>query len=202
MAPRLQNKLLAWPHLTAKLPLLAKALPWVGHFQTRNRGTVCGSIAHADPSSEIPLALATLGGEVVLRSKKDTRVLAAKEFQLDILTTAREPEELIVAVRFPVHGEMKVAFHEVARRHGDFAIIAIAVVIEGANKFRLGVGGMTGRPVVRQIAASGDAAVREAAVDLGTELEGLEDMHASAEMRRDMLRNLAPVVVNEALQCA
>ena len=197
-----QNKLLAWPALAAKLPLLAKALPWVGHFQTRNKGTVCGSIAHADPSSEIPLALATLGGEVVLRSKSGTRVLAAKDFQLDMLTTAREPEELITVVRFPVHGEKKVAFYEVARRHGDFAIIAIAVVIDGPNKFRLGVGGMTGRPTVRQISASGDAAVRDAAAALGVELEGLEDMHASADMRRDLLRNLAPVVVNEALQCA
>ena len=65
-----QNRLMAWPQLAKKLPLLAAALPFVGHFQTRNKGTVCGSIAHADPSSEIPLALAVLGGEVVLRSKK------------------------------------------------------------------------------------------------------------------------------------
>lgn len=197
-----QNKLLAWPALAAKLPLLAKALPWVGHFQTRNRGTVCGSIAHADPSSEIPLALAMLGGEVVLRTKSATRVVSAKDFQLDMLTTAREPEELITAVRFPVHSGQQVAFREVARRHGDFAIIAIAVVIEGNNKFRLGVGGMTGRPAVRQISANGDTAVRDAAAALGAELEGYEDMHASAVMRRDILRNLAPVVVNEALKCA
>ncbi len=68
----IQNRLKDWPELTAKLPLLARALPFVGHFQTRNRGTVCGSVAHADPSSEIPLALATLGGEVVLRSRRGT----------------------------------------------------------------------------------------------------------------------------------
>ena len=197
-----QNKLLAWPALAEKLPLVAKMLPFVGHFQTRNKGTVCGSIAHADPSSELPLALAMLGGEVVLRSKSGTRVLAAKDFQLDMLTTAREPEDLITAVRFPVQSGKQVAFREVARRHGDFAIIAIAAVIEGKNKFRLGVGGMTGRPTVRQFSANGDAAIRDAAAALGAELEGLEDMHASAAMRRDMLRNLAPVVVNEALQCA
>jgi 2-furoyl-CoA dehydrogenase FAD binding subunit len=196
-----QNKLLAWPALAAKLPLVAKMLPFVGHFQTRNKGTVCGSIAHADPSSELPLALAMLGGEVVLRSKKGTRVLSAKDFHLDMLTTAREPQELIAAVRFPVRSGKQVAFREVARRHGDFAIIAIAAVIEG-KEIRLGVGGMTGRPAVRQINAHGEAAVREAAVALGAELEGLEDMHASAAMRRDLLRNLAPVVVNEALQCA
>ncbi len=65
-----QNKLMAWPLLQQKLPLVAAALPWVGHFQTRNKGTVCGSIAHADPSSELPLALAVSGGEVVLRSAR------------------------------------------------------------------------------------------------------------------------------------
>ena len=102
-----QNKLLAWPDLKAKLPLLAAALPFVGHFQTRNKGTVCGSIAHADPSSEIPLSLAVLEGEVVLRGKRGERVLAAKDFQLDMLTTAREADELIVAVRFPVHGKRR-----------------------------------------------------------------------------------------------
>ncbi len=65
-----QNRLLAWPALAEKLPLLAAALPFVGHFQTRNKGTVCGSIAHADPASEIPLSLAVLEGEVVLRSRR------------------------------------------------------------------------------------------------------------------------------------
>ena len=197
-----QNKLLAWPKLAEKLPLLAKMLPFVGHFQTRNRGTVCGSIAHADPSAEIPLALAMLGGEVVLRSRSGTRVLPASDFQVDMLTTAREPNELITAVRFPVQRERQVSFREVARRHGDFAIIAIAAVIEGQNKVRLGVGGMTGKPVVRRIDGGGNAVLREAANALASELEGYDDIHASATMRQDMLRNLAPVVVNEAVQCA
>ena len=147
-----QNKLMAWPQLDRKLPLLAAALPFVGHFQTRNKGTVCGSIAHADPSSEIPLALAVLGGEVVLRSKKrGERVLGANEFQKDMLTTAREPDELIVAVRFPVIAGQGIAFREVARRHGDFAIIAVAAVVDNRGAARLGVGGMAGRPQVRRI---------------------------------------------------
>jgi len=101
-----QNKLLSWPKLAAKLPLVAVALPNVGHFQTRNKGTVCGSIAHADPSSELPLSLALLEGEVVLRSKRGTRTVSAKSFQLDMLTTARESDELIAAVRLPVHGKV------------------------------------------------------------------------------------------------
>lgn len=196
-----QNKFLAWPKLSEKLPLVAKMLPHVGHFQTRNRGTVCGSIAHADPSSELPLALAVLGGEVVLRSHKGIRVLPAHEFQRDMLTTACEADELISAVRFPVQAGKQVAFREVARRHGDFAIIAIAAIADG-NKIRLGVGGLGGRPALMQINGTGAAVVRDAVAAMASRIDIYEDLHASAPMRRDMLLNLAPVVANEALQCA
>jgi 2-furoyl-CoA dehydrogenase FAD binding subunit len=196
-----QNKLLAWPQLREKQPLLAAALPFVGHFQTRNKGTVCGSVAHADPSSEIPLSLATLGGEVVLRSTKGERVLAAGDFQQDMLTTARTPDELITAVRFPVMSGRGVAFREVARRHGDFAIVAVAAVIEG-KETRFGVGGITGKPVVRRIALDGGTAAQDAVAALAQELEGYEDLHASAEMRRDLLRHIGPLVIGEARRCA
>jgi len=197
-----QNTLLAWPKLAAKLPMLAAALPHVGHFQTRNKGTVCGSIAHADPSSELPLSLAILEGEVVLRSRRGTRTLKAADFQIDMLTTAREPDELIVAVRFPVLAARQVAFREVARRHGDFAIIAVAALIEDAATVRIGVGGMAGRPGVERIALGGRDALRDAAGRIADELEGYEDLHASSALRRDMLRNLAPVVIEEARRCA
>ncbi|HTE77361.1 MAG TPA: FAD binding domain-containing protein [Xanthobacteraceae bacterium] len=193
-----QNKLLAWPQLAEKLPLLAAALPHVGHFQTRNKGTVCGSIAHADPSSELPLALALLGGEIVLKSKRGERVLAAADFHMDMLTTARAGDELITSVRFPAGKGAGVAFREVARRHGDFAIIAVAAVAEDKH-VRLGVGGMAGRPLVRRIAMDKAA---EAIAAWADELEGYEDLHASAAMRRDLFRNLAPRVVEEAIRCA
>ena len=192
-----QNKLLAWPSLKQKLPLLAGALPFVGHFQTRNKGTVCGSIAHADPSSEIPLSLATLEGEVVLRSKRGERVLKARDFQKDMLTTAREADELITAVRFPMHGR-GVAFREVARRHGDFAMVAVAATSDGKGRTRLGVGGVAAAPVVRAINGSANDAVKK----LASELEGYEDLHASAGLRKDILRNLAPLVIAEAEKCA
>jgi len=194
-----QNRLLAWPGLKAKLPLLAVALPWVGHFQTRNKGTVCGSVAHADPSSEIPLSLATLEGEVVLRSKRGERVLKASQFQVDMLTTAREGDELITAVRFPVKPSPGAAFREVARRHGDFAIVAVAAMIEADGSARLGVGGMAGTPVVRAVTGGN---VKDIVEGMIAELEGYEDLHASAELRRDLLRNLAPIVVAEAHKCA
>jgi 2-furoyl-CoA dehydrogenase FAD binding subunit len=197
-----QNKLLAWPKLADKLPLVAVALPNVGHFQTRNKGTVCGSIAHADPSSELPLSLALLEGEVVLRSKRGTRTVGAKSFQLDMLTTARQPDELIIAVRFPVATSRKAAFREVARRHGDFAIIAVGAVIEDDKTARIAIGGIAGKPVVRRVPLDGAAAVKESVSRIADELEGYEDLHASAELRRDILRNLTPVVIEEALACA
>ncbi len=197
-----QNRLLAWPDLAKKLPLLATALPFVGHFQTRNKGTVCGSITHADPSSELPLLLALLEGEAVLRSKRGERVLAAKDFQRDVLTTAREPDELITAVRFPVMAGRGAAFREVARRHGDFAIIAVAALVESKSSARLGIGGMSGTPAVRRIAMNGGTSVRDAVEKFASELEGYDDLHASAELRRDLLRNLAPVVIEEAVKCA
>ncbi len=198
-----QNKLLAWPQLAEKLPLLAAALPHVGHFQTRNKGTVCGSIAHADPSSELPLALTLLGGEIALKSQRGERVLAAQDFHKDMLTTTRGPDELITAVRFPAargQGNGRgVAFREVARRHGDFAIIAVAAVAEDKKNVRLGVGGMAGRPLVRRIAMDEAVAAIAAWAD---ELEGYEDLHASAAMRRDLFRNLAMRVAEEAIRCA
>jgi len=193
-----QNRLMAWPGLGEKLALLAAALPFVGHFQTRNKGTVCGSVAHADPSSEIPLALAVSGGEVVLRSRRGSRVLAAAEFQKDMLTTARAPDELVTAVRFPVIEGKGVAFDEVARRHGDFAIIAVAAIADARGAVQLGVGGMAGRPMVRPI--NGDAGGAIAA--WADELEGYEDLHASAALRRDLFKNLAPLVIEEAQRCA
>jgi 2-furoyl-CoA dehydrogenase FAD binding subunit len=196
-----QNRLMAWPALAQKLPLLAAALPFVGHFQTRNKGTVCGSIAHADPTSEIPLSLALLEGEVVLRSRRGERVLAASEFQQGMLTTARDGDELLTAVRFPVMTAC-AAFREVARRHGDFAIVAVAALAEGADDIRIGVAGMAERPAVRRIKADGASGIRDAVERLAWELEGYDDVHASARMRRDLLRGIAPAVVEEAKKCA
>ena len=193
-----QNKLLAWPNLAQKLPLLAAALPFVGHFQTRNKGTVCGSIAHADPSAELPLTLAVCEGAVVLKSKRGERVLAADAFQKDMLTTARAADELVAAVRFPVIEGKGVAFDEVARRHGDFAIVSLAALADARGAVTLGVGGMSGRPLVRAIDADAAGAVSEWA----EELEGYEDLHASAALRRDLLRNLGPRVIAEAIRCA
>jgi 2-furoyl-CoA dehydrogenase FAD binding subunit len=194
-----QNRLLNWPDLGARAPLLAKMIPWVGHFQTRNRGTVCGSIAHADPSSEIPLALALLGGSVVLRSKRGTRTLKASEFQTGVLSTAREPDELIVAVRFPTANVGGTAFRETARRHGDFAIVGIAAMKASAQSVRIGIGGVSSRPFVSNIDISDKAAIPSEIEKLVWQFDGYEDMHATPHMRRDLVRRMAPPVIEEAL---
>jgi 2-furoyl-CoA dehydrogenase FAD binding subunit len=196
-----QNQLMAWPQLSQKLPLLAAALPFVGHFQTRNKGTVCGSIAHADPSAELPLALAVLEGEVVLRSKKGTRVLRAAQFQKDMLTTARAADELITAVRFSVTVGQGVAFREVARRHGDFAIVAIAAI--ATDKWvHLGIGGLIGQPAVSGFRPDYFHHKPDWFETWLGQIEGYDDLHASAAMRLDLCRNLAPDVIAEAQQCA
>ena len=113
-------------------PLLAQAFPHLGHFQTRNRGTVCGSIAHADPSAELPLCLTTLDGVVKLRSARHTRTIPAREFFQGVLTTARNADEMIESVQFPAaKAETRFGFAEVSMRHGDFAIVALAAAVSG-----------------------------------------------------------------------
>src|SRR5690606_2923615 len=142
-----QAQLQAWPELQTRLPLLAEALPFVSHFQIRNRGTVAGSIAHADPSAEMPLCLAVLDGSVRLRSKgKGKRVLSPDHFQQGMLSTAKRSDELLSEVRFPAarpdHG---YAFDEFGIRRGEFAIVSGAVAV-GPQSIRLGVGGVADKP--------------------------------------------------------
>ncbi|NTF16428.1 FAD binding domain-containing protein [Agrobacterium tumefaciens] len=198
-----QAELLAWPDLEREAPFIAQALPWVGHFQTRNRGTVCGSISHADPSSELPLSLALLQGEAVLRSSKGERRLAARDYQTGMLQTARREDELLVAVRFPVGlGRDGACFQEVSRRHGDFAIVS-AGVIRHAGRIRIGIGGVADRPSCIELDETVSAAnLTERIEQLAWELGGYDDIHASARFRRDLVRRLAPKLVSEVLSCA
>lgn len=184
-----QAELLEYATLADDVPLLAEALPWVGHFQTRNRGTVCGSIAHADPSAELPLCLATLGGEVVLETRRGrTRRVAGGDFFQGVLTTDRRPDELITEVRFPLRCERHVhRFREVAMRHGDFAIVALAADI-GEHEIRLGVGGVADRPVVQCLSRDDDPT--EALNALAWSLDAQDDAHASAAYRRHLVREM------------
>lgn len=196
-----QAELQAWVGLAERAPLLHAALPYIGHFQTRNRGTVCGSMAHADPSSELPLCLLTLGGEVVLRSSRGERTLTADTFQTGMLSTARQAEELVAAVRFPTRKDgTGYAFQEVARRRGDFAIVSIAAAVSDKS-IRIGVGGVADCPAVREWKALAEDEIDEALNAFAWELGGYDDIHATAKYRRRLVRRLGRRVIEEASAC-
>lgn len=196
-----QGRLASMTALEERLPLVALALEHVGHYQTRARGTVCGSLAHADPSSELPLCLATLGGQVELRGRDSTRTLDADAFQTGMLETAREPEEVIVGVQFPLRrdGEGQ-AFGEFARRHGDFAVVAAAATAEG-DMVRLGFGGIDDRPAVRTWASLDDGQVDDAVDEFLASIDIMEDHHAPATYRARLARMLGAKAVREARAC-
>jgi 2-furoyl-CoA dehydrogenase FAD binding subunit len=189
------------PSLADEAPLLALALPWVGHYQTRNRGTVCGSIAHADPSAELPLCLVALGGEVVLRSARRRRTLAADAFLTGMLSTARAPDELVEAVRFPRRRNgAGYAFHEVAMRHGDFAITAVAAAVD-KDRVRVAIGGVADRPTAREWPDLAGSALDDALNALAWELDAADDAHATAQYRRMLVRQIGRQTVEEARRC-
>lgn len=196
-----QASLERWSELTLHAPLLARALPHVGHFQTRNKGTVCGSLAFADPSAELPLCLATLGGEVLLRSKRGERRISAGDFQRGMLSTARAADEMIVAARFPTReAGAGYAFREVALRHGDFAITAIAAIAR-ENGIRIGVGGVGDRPEVRDWPDLANDALDDALNELAWQLGGADDLHADARYRRELVRRIGRRTIEEAKLC-
>ena len=197
-----QAQFMTWPKLAERAPLLNAAMPHVGHYQTRSRGTVCGSIAHSDPSSELPLCLATLGGSVVMTSSRGTRVLSCGDFQTGMLTTARLPDELITAVRFPTRKPgAGYAFTEMAQRHGDFAICAVAAMVSGKTT-RLGVGGVAEKPTVREWSGLDESGIDDALNDFAWDLGGTDDSHATAVYRRGLVRSLGRQVIEEAKKCS
>ena len=187
------------PRLSQELPLLALAFPHISHFQIRNRGTVAGSIAHADPSAELPLCLLALEGEVLLRSSKRRRTLKAADFFTGMLSTARRDDEMIEAVRFPLarpgtgHG-----FAEFSMRHGDFAVCAVAAVAD-AKRLRIAVGGVADRAVARDFPIPGGSALDDALNEFAWSLEARDEPQASAALRRRLVRELGRRAAEKAL---
>lgn len=181
------------------VPLLALALPHVGHVQTRNKGTLCGAIAHADPSGELPLCLATLGGDVHLLSARGQRVVAADTFFIGFLRTACEPDELVECARFPVSkpGDGH-AFAEMTPRHDDVALVAVAVKATDAG-IRIGIGGACDKPHVREWPLLEGSAMDDALNALAWDLEFASDRQASARARRDLVRTLGRRAILDAL---
>jgi CO/xanthine dehydrogenase FAD-binding subunit len=189
-------------------PLLAEAVPWVGHAAIRNRGTVCGSIAHADPAAEAPVVLAALNGAVTLRSSRGERTVKAEDFFRGFLMTAAASDELVTEVRFPVSDDgTGTAFEEFARRPGDFAIASVACVARSApdgtvESIRLAIGGVASTPFVppnlqELNGASGEAPDRAAAL-VDEAIDPTGDIHGSAEYRRHLARELVKRAVARA----
>ena len=192
------------------VPLLAAALPLIGHEAIRSRGTIGGSLAHADPAAELPAVARALDAEFVVRGPSGTRVIPAAEWFEGYLMTARQPDELLVEVRFPaaVPGT-GASFQEVARRHGDFAIVGLAtsLVLSGGviSDARLAFAGLSDVPVradaaedllvgERPSAELFDEAARRATDDV----DPPADLHGSADYRR----TVAAAVVRRGLRAA
>lgn len=179
-------------------PLLALAFPHISHFQVRNRGTVCGSVAHADPSAELPLCLLALQGTVHLRSARGSRHVAAADFFTGVLSTARRSDELVEAVSFPrAESGQRFGFAEHARRHGDFALCAVAVVAH-AGGMRVAVGGLGDRPRATELPLLEGPPLDEALNELAWSLDVRDDPHTSAATRRHLLRRLARQAIEQA----
>jgi 2-furoyl-CoA dehydrogenase FAD binding subunit len=189
------------PGLAQDLPLLAAALPWVGHLQTRSRGTICGSVAHADPSAEIPLCLVALQGEVRLRTRRKARRVPAETFFAGMMLTDKGDDEFIEAVAYPKRrpGE-GYAFAEVGRRHGDFAIVACAAVVDG-KRMRLAVAGVADRPTAQDWPLLEGSALDDGLNEFAWSLGAGDDVHATPRYRRDLVRKLGRKVLEEAAQC-
>jgi aerobic carbon-monoxide dehydrogenase medium subunit len=194
-----------------RLPLLATALKHVGHLAIRNRGTVVGSVAHADPASELPALLLCLDGDVVARGPRGDRVIPAGALYRAPLTTSLAADELVTEARFTLpRPEAGWGFAEVARRHGDFALVGAAALlwldgggrVAGARLAFFGVGGTPTRGTAAETALTGQTPTTErigaAARSAAAVLQPEGDLHASARYRQDVAAVLAERTLAEA----
>jgi aerobic carbon-monoxide dehydrogenase medium subunit len=193
-----------------KVPLLAAALPFIGHEAIRSRGTIGGSLAHADAAAELPAVARALDAGLVVRGPSGTRVIPAAQWFEGYLTTARRPDELLVEVRFPAAGRgTGVSFTEVARRHGDFAMVGLAVslvlsagVISDARLALAGVSDVPVRATAAEDLLAGEKPsaelFAEAARRATDDIDPPADLHGSAEYRK----TVAATIVRRGLRAA
>jgi aerobic carbon-monoxide dehydrogenase medium subunit len=196
--------------LASSVPLLTMALPFIGHEAIRSRGTIGGSLAHADPAAELPAVARALDAEFVVRSQTGERVIPAAEWFEGYLTTARRSDELLVEVRLPAAAPgTGVSFAEVARRHGDFAIVALAAsmalsdgVISAARLAFAGLSDVPVRATEAEDLLVGEAPsgelFEEAARRATEDVDPPADLHGSAEYRR----KVAATLVRRGLRAA
>ena len=193
--------LLRSPEIAAHAPLLTEAAAHVAHPAIRNRGTLGGSLAHADPASELPASMVALNATIVVRGQTGERRIAAGEFFTGIYETALSAQELLIAVEVPVAQKNAAHFfHEFARRHGDYAIAGLAVqaIVQGGlfTDLRAAFFAVGDRPILAKAATKlvniriTPAVLAEASATLGEELDPQEDQQASAAMRRHLAKIL------------
>ncbi len=201
------------PQIAEAVPLLARAAPLIGHFQIRNRGTVGGSLAHADPASELPAVALALGATFDVAGPNGTRSIAAADFFTGTWSTALEPDEIVTAVSFPVRGERTgSAIHEMARRHGDFAIAgAVAnMSLDAAGRVSAAAISLFGVASTPVRATGAEAALVGAApADINTleigrlalaDQEPTDDIHATGPQRARIAAHVTGIVVARALE--
>jgi len=198
--------------LAARVPLLRQALVWVGHAQTRNRGTLGGSLAHADPCAELPLAAQVLGARMVLRGAAGTRTVPSEAFFSGPMMTVTGPDECLEEVHWPIWSEPRAgsAFAEISNRHGDFAMVSAAaqLALDGEGRCvraAFGLGGVDQIPLAfpqfaaRLVGTRLEAAVVESvAQDAAAATEPGSDLFATSAYRR----HLAGVLGARALRAA
>ncbi|MGG3886231.1 FAD binding domain-containing protein [Brevibacillus panacihumi] len=194
-----------------KTPLLAEALPYIGHMQTRNRGTFGGSLVHADPTAEIPLSLLALQAAVVIQSAEETREVNVEDFFITYLTTDLMPNEMLREVKIPTGSIPKgYSFQEYSRKHGDFALVAAACVLdvdeqERIASVRLTLGGVDAVPVLaREVEGLilgeklTDSLLLEAGRAAAADIDPEGDLHASREYRLHLAQVFAARVLETA----
>ena len=198
------------PLVHERLPLLQEATTLIGHLPIRTRGTIGGSLSHADPAAEYPTVATALEAEFVLQNSSRTRVLRAEEFFITYLTTALTPDEIVVEVRFPVPSPTSGwAFAEFARRHGDFALAGVAVVVDAHGEqcqlARVATAGVGPTPLrlraVEHLLEQHGLTEQniEAAAERAAELvDPSNDLHASADYRRHLVRVLTRRALRQA----
>ena len=190
--------------VAARLPLLSEALPWIAHPQIRQRGTLGGSLAHADPAAELPALAVTLGARLRLQSQSGERWVAADEFFLGVMTTALDPAELLTEMALPaLPAHTGTAFAEVARRHGDYALVGAAATVTldsdaAVADCRLVFFAVGDGPVIASAATDmlrgqrpSAALIAAAARAAEAELDPASDIHATAAYRRQLAQVLA-----------
>jgi aerobic carbon-monoxide dehydrogenase medium subunit len=196
-----------------RAPLLHEAMPAIAHPQIRNRGTIGGSLAHADPAAELPAVAVALGAELTLRSTAGDRTVAARDFYTGLFETVLEPGELLVGIRLPaLPARTGTAFEEVSRRHGDYALVGAAALLTLDESGRVAAASLSylsvadgphladSAPLTGQ--APGAAAFEELVAAVAAVADPPSDIHASKGFRRHLMRVLGARVLTRALRRA